>query len=57
MATSKKAQPKSKMETATALYKRYIGKKTRAEIVNLFVEKTDLSKAGANTCEKIKNKQ
>ena len=56
MAT-KKAQTKSKMEIATQLFKKYHGKKSRAEIVNLFVEKADLSKAGANTYyEKIKNR-
>ena len=56
MAT-KKAKSKSKMDIATQLFKRYYGKKSRAEIVNIFVEKADLSKAGANTYfEKIKNR-
>lgn len=56
MAT-KKAQVKSKMEIATQLFKKYQGKKSRAEIVNIFVEKADLSKAGANSYyEKIKNR-
>jgi hypothetical protein len=56
MAT-KKAQTKSKMDIATQLFKKYYGKKSRAEIVNIFVEKADLSKAGANSYyEKIKNR-
>lgn len=57
MAT-RKAAKESKMTIATQLFKKYHGKKTRAEIVNLFVEKADLSKAGANTYfEKIKSRQ
>lgn len=56
MAT-KKAKTKSKMDIATQLFKKYHGKKSRAEIVNIFVEKADLSKAGANSYyEKIKNR-
>ena len=56
MAT-KKTKQKSKMDVATQLFKKYYGKKTRSEIVNIFVEKADLSKAGANTYyEKIKNR-
>ena len=56
MAT-KKAKSKSKMDIATQLFKRYYGKKSRAESVNIFVEKADLSKAGANSYyEKIKNR-
>jgi hypothetical protein len=56
MAT-KKANTKSKMEIATQLFKKYYDKKSRAEIVNIFVEKADLSKAGANSYyEKIKNR-
>lgn len=48
---------KSKMQIATELFNKHYEKKTRAEIVNLFVEKADLSKAGANTYyEKIKHR-
>ena len=39
MAT-KKAKMKSKMDIATQLFKKYYGKKSRAEIVNIFVEKS-----------------
>ena len=56
MATKKSGQ-KSKMDVATQLFKKYQGKKTRAEIVNILVEKADLSKAGANSYyEKIENR-
>lgn len=56
MATSK-VQSKSKMEITTQLFKKYYGKKSRAEIVNIFVDKANLTKAGANTYyEKIKNR-
>jgi hypothetical protein len=56
MAT-KKVKHKSKMDVATQLFKKHYGKKSRAEIVNLFVEKAELSKAGANSYyEKIKNR-
>ena len=56
--TTKKAKTQTKMQIATKLYNQYKDKKPRAEIVNLFVEKADLSKAGANSYyEKIKNKQ
>lgn len=58
MATrKKKMKSKSKMQIATELFNKHYEKKTRAEIVNLFVEKADLSKAGANTYyEKIKHR-
>ena len=58
MATrKKKTQSKSKMKIATELFNKHYKKKTRAEIVNLFVEKAGLSKAGANSYyEKIKNR-
>ena len=52
MAT-KKAKRNSKMDVATQLFKRYYGKKTRAEIVNILVEKADLTKAGANSWSPI----
>lgn len=46
---------KTKMEIATDLFIKNKGKKTRAEIVSLFVEKANLTKAGANSYyEKIK---
>jgi len=47
--TTKKAKTQTKMAIAKAIYEKNKDKKTRAEMVHMFVEKAGLTKAGANS--------